>query len=121
MKTITTTKKQICFSLPTMEDVNFSIECLEEDIQVKGNACASGNDAEDKEIEDSIIEQLNNGNAWAWCTIKVTAKYKNEEGSDYLGCCSYQDEKDFKNDGYYTDMKQMAFDELIRNLESLQD
>lgn len=114
-------KKNVCFTLPTMEDVEFSIECLEEHIPIRGNCVASGNDAEDKEIEDNLIEQLNNGNEWAWCTVKVSASYKGQEGTDYLGGCSYLSEKDFKEDGYYEDMKQTAFNELIQNLESLND
>lgn len=112
--------KTICFDLPTMEDVEFRIDCENEDIPVRGNAVVSGNDEEDKEIEDSIIEQLNNGNEWAWCSVKVTASFKGIEGTDYLGGCSYADEKEFKEGGYYEDMKRQAYNELIEQLESFQ-
>lgn len=113
--------KQITFKLPTIKEVNFKVEALEEDIQVRVNTIASGDEEEDKKVEDRIIRRLNNGNQWAWCTAKVTATYKGKEGTAYLGCCSYKDKDDFMTDGYYKDMKEEAYQELISELESLQD
>jgi hypothetical protein len=100
------------------EDVVFAVECLPEDIPVRGNALASGDDAEDKACEDEILARLDSGDQWAWCCVKVTAtleckapKYEVDHSSngpcyrmatdvslvgvDYLGGCSYTDEKDF--------------------------
>lgn len=108
------------FKLPKIEDVEFSIECLPEGLQIEGNASAIDEET-DKEIADNIYEQLDNGNMWAWCCVKVTASYKGIEGTDYLGGCSYKSEKDFKSDGYYSDMKQQAFDDLISQLKNLND
>lgn len=51
-------------------------------------------------------------NPWLWCLVKVTAKYKQFEGVDYLGCCAYESEQDFRNGGYFEDMCDQAFDDL---------
>lgn len=113
--------KQITFELPTIDQVEFTIECHEEHIPVRGNALASGDDKQDKRVEDSIIRSLNNGNPWSWCTVEVTASYNGLQGTDTLGCCSYKSEKDFiKNSGYYEDMKQQAYDELIEKLRAFE-
>lgn len=100
----------------TEEDVEFIIECQEEFVPVQGNAMVSGDDAVDKEVEDKIINDFNSGNLWAWCTVRVAAKWKEFEGDDYLGCCSYNSEEEFKSDGYFKDMKQNALDELNKNI-----
>jgi hypothetical protein len=106
--------KQVCFSIPSIDQVSFTIECLDEDIQP----------SESMEFQDQIdyvINQYNNGNEWAWCCVKVTAEYKGIKGSDYLGGCSYNSKEDFMSDGYYADMKIQAYDELVKELESLND
>lgn len=102
--------------------IKFKIEALQEDLQIEGNVLASGDKAEDKMAEQSVIDQLNSGNYWAWCTIKVTAHVEGipeVEGTDYLGGCSYKSEKDFKKDGYYKDMCNTARDDLMTQLKSL--
>ena len=114
--------KQVSFTLPTIERVNFKIEVLPEYLPIRGNVMASGDDEADTEEENRIIEELENGNSWAWCCIKVTASYKGLEGTDYLGGCSYADENDFiNNSGYYEGMKERAFDELTNELQTLND
>lgn len=112
----------ICFNIPTIEQVEFSIECLPEDTQVQGNAMFSGDNEADREAEENIIQKLDNGNEWAWCTVRVVARHKGIEGDDYLGCCSYDSEKDFiENSGYYQDMKSIAYEELISRLKEMAD
>lgn len=112
--------KTVSFKLPTIEQVEFEIIPSYEDVPVNGNASAIDEET-DKEIEDYINDELESGNVWAWCTIEVKASYKGISASDYLGCCSYKDEEDFKKGGYYEDMKQIAFDNLIEELQDLQD
>jgi hypothetical protein len=112
--------KTIQFKLPKIKDVEFEIECMPEDMPVKGNCSAIDEDT-DREPENMIYEQLDSGNEWAWCCVKVTASYKGVTGTDYLGGCSYKSENDFKKDGYYKDMKQQAFNDLISQLEDLND
>ncbi len=77
---------------------------------------------EDMSISDSfsderdvkyIIRQLERGNDYAWFCAKVTVKYKGYEATDYLGGCSYESEKDFKeHSGYYIDMIQQCIDQI---------
>lgn len=102
--------------------VEIELKVFPEDIPVRGNAMVSGNDGFDAEIEDEIIDRLDSGNVWAWCTIEVTARYEGIPeivGSDHLGCCSYADEKDFRCDGYFDDMRETATDRLRERLEAI--
>lgn len=95
------------------EEVTFTVECLEEEIPVRGNAMASGDDAADREQEEWVFRELDAGNQWAWCTVKVTARWNGIEGVDYLGCCSYRSEADFRAPGgYLDDLKAEALDAL---------
>ncbi len=96
----------------TKNDVTVKVYCLEEECSIRGNALDSGDDAVDRECEDSIREDLNSGNEWAWCTVKVVVCWKDFYGSDFLGCCSYDSEEDFKHGGYYDDMVDNALDDL---------
>lgn len=105
----------------TEKDVKFFISCEEEYALVRGNAIASGNDEEDAEVEKTIIDDYNNGNSWAWCCVKVTAKWNGFEASDYLGCCSYKNEDDFKIGGYYEQMKAEALEQLNNELAEIAD
>lgn len=103
----------------TEKDVEFTLSVFPEDMEIRGNVSASGDDELDKKIEDKIVEDFNNGNVWAWCWVKVTAKWKSFTGYDTLGGCSYKDENSFKQvGGYYEDMKAQALDDLNRNIES---
>lgn len=113
--------KQVTINLPSIDEVEFQIITHNEDLPVKGNAIASGDDAQDKEVEDEIIERLENGDIWAWCCVEVVAKWRGMKGNDFLGGCSYQDEKDFMSDGYYEDMKKVAYAALISEIEELED
>ncbi len=110
----------IRFKLPTIKQVEFTLECMPEDLQIHGNASAIDEDT-DNEIEQMIIDQLNDGNEWAWCCVKMTASWKGIEGTDYLGGCSYKSEEDFKKYGYYEDMKLQAYNDLIEQLKNLKN
>ena len=102
-----------------MRDVEFDVECMPEDVQIEGNALASGDDDADRECEQDIMEQLASGNQWAWCTVRVVATLGEFSGDAYLGCCSYASEADFKAPGgYFDDMKSEALDDLRRSIES---
>lgn len=103
-------------------DVEFAVECLPEDIPVEGNAMASGDDSVDQAVEQQIVDQLESGNEWAWCTVRVTARIADipVTGEDYLGCCSYASEEEFcQPGGYFNDMKDVALSDLLEKLESL--
>jgi len=95
-----------------MKTVEFNVEVCVEDAEVRGNAMCSGDDAFDREVEDHILSELKDGNIWAWSTIRVSAYIDGVEGIDYLGCCNYMDEEDFRKDAYYFDMKGCALNDL---------
>jgi hypothetical protein len=103
-------------------EVEFSIECLDEHIPVRGNAIVSGDDDYDKQVEDKILSDLQ-WNPWAWCCVRVIASWEDFKGDDYLGACSYKSEDDFKAGGYYEDMKAQALEdlneEIFRNYHSI--
>ncbi len=100
----------------TAKDVTFTLTVEPEFTPVRGNAMASGDDAADKECEDEILDALANGFVWSWCTVKVTASWKEWAGFDYLGCCSYANEKAFMSDGYYSDMCDNALADLNNSI-----
>lgn len=112
--------KTIRIKLPSINDVEFTLTCEPEDMDFVGN-CSAVDPKTDKKNEDWIRQQLEDGNEWAWCCVKMTAKYKSFEGVDYLGGCSYKSEEDFKKDGYYKDMKQQAYSDLMNQLNTLKD
>lgn len=102
----------------TDKDVTFEIYCEPEHERIEGNACAI-DPTTDAETNQWIHDQLKRGNEWAWCCVKVVARYATLKGVDYLGCCSYLSESDFKRDGYYDDMKAQALDDLQRQVDEL--
>jgi len=90
-------------------------QALPEEISVRGNALASDDERLNKEAEDEILQRLESGDIYAWFTAKVTVRdEEGNEASDYLGCCSYESEKDFRAGGYFQDM----VDECIRQLKA---
>lgn len=109
----------------TEADVTFTIECEHEEEPIEGNASAIDPET-DAETCKWIRDQLDRGNEWAWCSVKVTAKLKTAstlvelEGADYLGCCSYKSEEDFRQPGgYFDDMKHEALADLQRQIDEL--
>ena len=79
----------------------------------------SGDDEDDEETCRKIREE-SEWNEWAWCTVEVKATFRELSASDFLGACSYKDEKDFKEGGYFEDMKAQAFDALMAKVEKVQ-
>lgn len=77
---------------------------------------STGDPEEDYKITNGIREDLEAGNDWAWCSVRVgcTIPGYDAEGNDYLGGCSYKDQEDFcQEGGYYPDMKAEARADLI--------
>ncbi len=101
-----------------MSQVEFIIEVLPEETPVRGNVMASGDGDFDRKVEDNVFASRANGNVWAWCMVKVTARIKGIEGTDYLGCCSYSSERDFHECGHYASMKETALWQLRDELAS---
>jgi hypothetical protein len=97
-------------------EVEFTVECRPENESIEGNAMASGDEKIDDEANAWVREQLASGNPWAWCTVKITAEWRGYTGVDYLGCCSYKSEEDFKNDCYFEAVKSNALEDLNREV-----
>lgn len=113
------TVKQITEYL--VKHATITIACEPEDVDVRGNALASGDDAEDRKQEQWVYDQLASGNQWAWCFVKVTARYEGFTGRDTLGCCSYLSEADFTASGYREDMIREACLDLANQLFRSED
>jgi hypothetical protein len=106
----------------TADEVKFEVEALPEDAAVRGNAMASGDEKIDQEAEDEILERLDRGDIWAWCTVRVVAKWNGFEGDAFLGCCSYKDVNDFcQPGGYYEDMREEALEQLNEEIHDADD
>lgn len=99
-----------------MNNIVYTIKALPEDMPVRGNAMASGDAALDREVEDRIIAELDAGNEWAWCIVKVTAMHpdlKDVVGVAHLSGCSYDSYHDFvMTSGYVDQLKRDALDDL---------
>ena len=73
----------------TAKEVTFTLDVTQDDIDFRGNAMASGDDAADRELEDEIAAALDRGDIEAWCRIVVKAHYQGFEGFDSLGGCCF--------------------------------
>lgn len=98
--------------------VVYRLIVYQDETPVRGNVIASGDDAADKAIEDEILERLSRDDVWAWATVEMRAECGGFVGRDFLGCCSYRDEAEFKADAYFQDMQKCAFDDLLRALQA---
>lgn len=108
----------IRIKLPTIKQVEFELTAEYEDMPIRG-AFDSGDAELDEQTAKDIEEKLEY-TVWAWCVVCVKAKYKGLEATDYLGGCNYENEEDFiKNSGYYEDMKQTAYNDLIQQIKDL--
>lgn len=101
--------------LPTPKDVEFQLLREEEDIAP---------DYDDAEAIQWVHDQLERGNEWAWFCAHAVARWYDPvteqeiEGDDYLGGCSYRSMADFMQEGgYWPDMKDEAYNDLIRNIK----
>lgn len=62
---------------------------------------------ENRAAEKHVLQQVQSGNDWAWCSVRVYVEFSDGQRihSNWLGCCSYENEKDFReNSGYFRDM-----------------
>jgi hypothetical protein len=109
----------------TPGEVEFEVECHPEEIPIRGN-CSAVDDMTDRKTEKWIYDQLRRGNQWAWCMVRVVARWKEYEADDTLGACSYRSEKQFREPGgYFDDMKHEALAnlnaELAQHAEALEE
>ena len=101
----------------TREETKVRILAEPEFVPVEGNACVSGDDDFDREVEHNVLCRLQQGDVWAWAAVTVVVAWGSFEGRAHLGCCSYADEEDFrKPGGYFDDMVAEAIEELNKVL-----
>lgn len=87
-----------------------------EDMLISGEPDYAELDA--REVE-RVRREVDAGNIWAWASVTVVASIGGFEGTDYLGCCSYESAEDFTaNGGYWDDMKAESRDNLLDNIRS---
>jgi len=103
--------------------IEYRIRVRPEEIPLQGNVLQSGDKVQDFEAEQDIQRQLDAGNVWAWCSVEVIASIDGIEvdGRDYLGCCSYKSEDDFKACEYFEDMKREARGELLGKIQDFEN
>lgn len=75
----------------------------------------------DEDVAIEVRKDYESGNYWAFCDIEVMVSFDNYSVSKFLGCANYKDEADFRNDPYFQDMQQEAFDELLPILVAARD
>ena len=105
----------------TTYTAEISVHAKVDDMPVRGNALASGDNALDKKTEDKILERLELDDVWAWASVEVRAEFRGLSASTYLGECSYDSEEDFRaSGGYFDDMVAEAIKELNDKITDLQ-
>lgn len=70
--------------------IDFKLIVEQDDMPVRGNALASGDDELDRKTEQEIIDRLDNGDVWAWAQVSIRASWAGFRGDDHLGGCSYK-------------------------------
>jgi hypothetical protein len=103
------------------DGVKVELAITEEDVSVRGHF-AGGDDVADAAMCDEIIRRADNGDVWAWCTVRVRCSVDGFQGEDYVGGCSYTDTRDFMGvGGYFSDMVDQAMVDLINTLKAEQE
>lgn len=92
------------------QGVHISLECLEEDLDPSEYMYS------ERDLK-WIEKQQQTGNEYAWFCAKIKVQYGPYETQDYLGCCSYLSEEDFKMDGYYADMVYSCVREINEQIQ----
>ena len=104
--------------LPTIQQVKFVLSAEQDDLEIRGSFDSGDEDLDEQTALD--IEKKLEYTEWAWACVKMECHWKGLTGTDYLGGCSYEDEKDFiEHSGYYEDMKQTAYADLIQQIKDL--
>ncbi len=92
-------------------EVTFSLH-VDFELEDPAGQFSTGDTAEDKAIVQDIRNRIVANDVWAWCSVTVVAHWKDWTGADTLGCCSYDDETDFRSGDYYESMCDQALDNL---------
>lgn len=96
-------------------EVQIEVFIEPEEMEINGNASAV-DPVTDAEAFAWIRDQLDRGNEWAWCSVKVEVRYNDIVATEYLGGCSYRDEKEFRDGGYFDQMVSECLDTINAEL-----
>src|SRR5664279_5141177 len=99
-----------------VQGVTYNLYIMQDDLEVRGNASAWDDEAENEAYANEIITRLDAGDTWAWAAVTVQAEFMGISACDHLGACCYKDTADFvsaETGGYYADMKSEALDALM--------
>jgi hypothetical protein len=117
---VTVTYNDKRMTLPTIDQVIFTIEPEHEDASVSDQLSFDNTGADHSDYIDRVLAD-DGDNPWLWCRVRVTATFKGFTGDDTLGCCGYESEEDFIKGGYYEQMREEAFEDLIGNIRAAVD
>ncbi len=95
--------------------VEYEIYIEPDDTPIEGNISASGNALEDEEAEQWVRNALENGNDYAWCWARVTAKAHGRMGTAALGAISCRGPAEFRR-VFLPDLKDEALADLCTKL-----
>jgi hypothetical protein len=102
---------------PTIKGLEVTLDAMEEHI--------SPNDSFSYEEDiKHVIQEFNNGNEAAWFCARVTVSVPGLGiiGTDYLGGCSYASFEEFmEEEGYFSDMIDVATKALLDDLRTSQE
>jgi hypothetical protein len=105
--------------------IDYEIIVHNEDFPPEGNAIDSGDLEFDNKYISELNDRLGRGDIWAWCCVEVKCILNDEEGeplvsgSAYLGGCSYDNETDFRNCVYYSDMQEEARSDMLNHAREM--
>lgn len=80
----------------------------------------SGDSEQDQQDEQSIHDQLNNGNEWAWANVRCIAEWRGVEESYHTIAASYKDRHDFETSQEAQWLRNEALALLIDTIADLQ-
>ena len=96
----------------TREMVNWTVTA-EPEMEGPEGFFASGDDDQDRKDCENIQRELEAGNDWAWCMVRVEGTFEGLRADTVLGGCNYDSRKQFiEPGGYYDDMVTEVLEEL---------
>lgn len=103
--------------------LKFSIDVSEDDTPVRGNFMQTDDPEQDTADENEILSRLDNGDMYAWCSVTVTAKFGDLEGSDSLHACNFAaniTDKEIEDWVKFEGLKENAFANLMEKAAEIE-
>ena len=100
------------------DDVDFNFWVEAEQLVLKGNVQASGNDDDDRQAEQWVSDQLDAGNVYAWCVGMVRAIWNDIQVVSSLGGVSCASRDEFYSE-IAPELEDQAYDELVERVRAM--